>query len=99
MKLLFQALAKLLGGIAAIAILLFIPAGTFLYPNGLLFCALLFVPMLLVGTVLFVKDKELLTKQLNSKEKESTQQMVILVSSVEFIGCFVTASFDFRYGW
>lgn len=99
MKLFFQALAKLLGGIAAIAILLFIPAGTFLYPNGLLFYGLLLVPMLVVGTVLFVKDKELLTKRLNSKEKEDTQKLVVLVSSVEFVGCFVTAGFDFRCGW
>lgn len=55
--------------------------------------------MLLVGIILFVKDKELLTKRLNSKEKERTQKMVIIVSSVEFAGCFVMAGLDFRYGW
>lgn len=99
MKLFFQALAKLLGGMAAIALLLFLPAGTYLYPNGLLFCGLLFIPMLVVGALLLVKDRALLAKRLNSKEKESTQKIVILISAVEFIGCFMTAGFDFRYGW
>ncbi len=99
MKLFFQALAKLLGGMAAIALLLFLPAGTYKYPNGLLFCALLFIPMLFVGTVLFVKDKQLLSKRLNSKEKEGTQKVVVLISAVEFVGCFISAGFDFRCGW
>lgn len=99
MKLLFQALAKFLCGMAAIAKLLFLPAGTYLYPNGLLFCGLLFIPMLFLGVLLFIKDKELLAKRLNSKENEDTQKRVILISAVEFIGCFMAAGFDFRYGW
>lgn len=99
MKLLFQAFAKLLSGMVAISLLLFLPAGTYLYPNGWLFCALLFVPMLIVCAILFSKDKELLAKRLNSKEKEGTQKLVILVSAFEFIGCFISAGFDFRYGW
>ncbi|MEA4912234.1 MAG: isoprenylcysteine carboxylmethyltransferase family protein [Oscillospiraceae bacterium] len=99
MKLLLRAAAKLLSGAAAIALLLFVPAGTFMYPNGLLFCALLFIPMLLVGALLFVRDKALLAKRLNSKETQNAQRMVILISSVAFAGCFVAAGLDFRYGW
>ncbi|MDD3921216.1 MAG: isoprenylcysteine carboxylmethyltransferase family protein [Eubacteriales bacterium] len=99
MKLFFKALIKLLGGMAAIALLLFLPAGTYLYPNGLLFCALLFIPMLIVGVLLFIKDKTLLEKRLNSNEKEDAQKVVLLVSTLEFIGCFITAGLDFRYGW
>lgn len=99
MKLLFQALVKLFAGMAVIALLLFLPAGTFLYPNGMLFCGLLFIPMLVVGTMLFIKDKELLAKRLNSKEKEDTQKLVIFISTFEFLGCFVSAGLDFRFGW
>ena len=99
MKLFFQALTKLIAGMAAIVLLLFLPAGTYKYPNGLLFCGLLFIPMLFVGVFLFIKDKELLSKRLNSKEKEGTQKAVVLISSIEFIGCFLAAGFDFRYGW
>ncbi len=99
MKLFFQALLKFVAGMALIALLLFLPAGTFQYPNGLLFCALLFIPMLIVGVLLFFKDKELLAKRINTQEKENTQKLVILLSSVEFVGCFVSAGLDFRYGW
>lgn len=55
MKLLLRAFVKLLSGMAAISLLLFLPAGTYLYPNGLFFCVLLFVPMLIVGTILFIE--------------------------------------------
>lgn len=99
MKLLFAAITKLLLGIATIMLLLFLPAGTLLYPNGLLFCILLLIPMIIVGIVLFAKDKELLAKRLNTKEKENTQKLVILISSIEFVGCFVTAGLDYRFGW
>lgn len=98
MKLLLQALSKLLGGMAAIALLLFLPAGTYRYPNGLLFCALLFIPMLFVSILLLVKDRELLAKRLNTDEKESAQKFVVCISAMEFIGCFLSAGFDFRYG-
>ncbi len=99
MKLMMQALAKLVCGMAAIMLLLFVPAGTIRYPNGLLFCALLFIPMILVGALLYVKDKALLAKRLNSREKEGAQKIVVLVSAVEFVGCFVAAGLDFRFGW
>lgn len=99
MKLLFSALIKFICGASAIALLLFLPAGTLLYPNGLLFCGLLFIPMLVFATVLFIKDKELLRKRLKGKEKEHTQRLVVILSAFEFIGCFVTAGLDFRFGW
>lgn len=99
MKLFFQALTKLISGMVIIMLLLFLPAGTYLYLNGWLFCVLLFLPMLIVGIILFIKDKELLRKRLNSKEKENTQKAVLLISAIEFIGCFMMAGFDFRYGF
>ena len=76
MKLLVRALTKLICGMAAIGLLLFLPAGTLNYPNGLLFCGLLFIPMIVVGAILFAKDKSLLEKRLNSKENEGAQKLV-----------------------
>ena len=99
MRLFIRALTKLICGMVAIGLLLFWAAGTLHYPNGLLFCGLLFIPMIVVGAILFAKDTSLLEKRLNSKEKEGAQKLVILISSVEFIGCFVTAGLDFRFGW
>ena len=79
--------------------LLFIPARTFAYWNAWLFIGLLFIPMLIFGIILLKKDKELLQKRLNSKEKENTQKLVILFSLIIFISAFVISGLDFKYNW
>ena len=99
MKLLFQALTKYVLGLVMIGAMLFWPAGTFNYWNAWLFIALLFIPMFILGVILFIKDKELLRKRLKSKEKETEQKELILISLLLFIGGFIIAGFDFKYGW
>lgn len=99
MKLLLHALLKFIFGIAFMGAVLFLPAGTLQYSNAWLFMAILFVPMLLLGAVLFCKAPQLLKKRLNSKEKEKTQAWVIMLSSVMFLASFVLAGLDFRFGW
>ena len=94
-----QALLKAGSGIVLAGLLLFVPAGTLDYPGAWAFMALLFVPMLVFGTVLLVKSPELLKKQLNTREKERAQVIVILLSSLVFIAAFVLAGLDFRFGW
>lgn len=98
-KLLFQALTKYVLGLVMIGAMLFWPAGTFNYWNAWLFIGLLFIPMFILGVILFIKDKELLRKRLKSKEKENEQKQVILISLLLFIGGFIIAGLDFRYGW
>ena len=97
MKLLLNAIIKFVLGIVMIGGLLFIPAGTFKYWNAWLFMALLFIPMFFVGLVLFLKNKELLAKRLNSKEKEKTQKNVILITVIIFFASFIIAGLDFKY--
>lgn len=99
MKLLISALTKYLAGLLLIGLLLFLPAGTLHYPGGWLFCGLLFVPMLLLGVVLFVKAPELLEKRLRSKEEQTQQKQVVGLSALMFVGGFVLAGLDFRFGW
>lgn len=94
-----QALLKAGSGIMLAGLLLFVPAGTLDYPGAWAFMALLFVPMLVFGTVLLVKSPELLKKRLNTREKERAQVIVILLSSLVFIAAFVLAGLDFRFGW
>ena len=77
MKLFFSALTKMIFGLALIGAMLFWPAGTFDYFGAWLFIGLLFVPMLILGTVLFIKAPALLKKRLDFKEKEKTQKGVI----------------------
>ena len=98
-RLLLQALAKFLFGLIAIALLLFLPAGTLNYFNGWLFIALLFVPMLVAGIVMFVKSPELLKRRLNAKEEENEQKIVLLISGIMFLAAFVIAGLNFRFGW
>ena len=99
MKLLIQAILKFLIGILLVDALLFLPAGGFSYWNGWLFAALLFLPMLLLGVVLFIKSPALLEKRLNAKEKQGTQKGVLALSALIFLGGFVLAGLDFRFGW
>lgn len=98
-KLLLSALIKFLCGVVLMGVVLFLPAGTLDYPNAWLFMALLFIPMLFLGVVLFCKAPELLAKRLKSKEKEKAQVGVVLFSALMFVGAFVLAGFDFKYGW
>ena len=98
-KLFFQALSKFLLGLIIICILLFIPAGTINYPNGWLFIALLFIPMLIVGIIVFYKSPELLKRRLNAKEEQDEQKIVLLISGIMFLLAFVLAGLNFRFGW
>ena len=99
MKLLISALTKYLAGLLMMGVLLFLPAGTLQYPNGWLFCGLLFVPMLILGVMLFCKAPELLEKRLRTKETQTAQKQDIGVSALMFIGGFALAGLDFRFGW
>ncbi|MGN0981970.1 MAG: methyltransferase family protein [Candidatus Limivicinus sp.] len=98
-KLLVQGLLKLLAGILMMGLVLFLPAGTWAYPNAWLFCGLLFVPTLVVGALLLWKAPALLEKRLNTKEQEKTQAIVVALSSLLFVAVFVAAGLDFRFCW
>ena len=98
-KLVVNAITKFLVGAIMIGALLFIPAGTFYYWNGWLFMGILFVPMFFLGLILLLKAPDLLAKRLQSKEKESEQKIVILLSLFIFVGGFVLSALDFRFGW
>lgn len=98
-KLLAQGLLKMLSGMLIVGLVLFLPAGSWNYFNGWLFCGLLFLPMLVLGTLLLWKAPALLEKRLNTKEQEKTQMAVVAVSSLLFLAAFVAAGLDFRFGW
>lgn len=99
MKLMIRALVKFLFGLLLVGVLLFLPAGGFAYRGAWLFIALLFIPMLLLGTVLLIKAPSLLEKRLSVRETENAQKGVIAASGLLFIASFITAGLDFRFGW
>ena len=99
MKLLIEALTKFICGLLLVALLLFLPAGTFCYTYGWLFVGLLFVPMLIAGFVMLAKSPAFLKKRLDAKEKQGTQKGVVVFSGLMFLAGFVVAGLDFRFGW
>lgn len=98
-KLLLSALTKFLCGLVLVGALLFLPAGSFAFTGGWIFIGLLFIPMLILGAVLFIKSPELLEKRLDAKEKENTQKGVVALSGLLFLAGFIIAGLDYRFGW
>ena len=99
MKLLKDALFKLIAGAVLLGLFLFLPAWTLDYPNGWFFMGLLLVPVMMMGVVLYLKAPDLLAKRLSNREKEKTQKGVIALSGLMFSIGFVVSALDFRFGW
>lgn len=98
-KLFFEAIIKFSLGVVLVGILIFLPAGTFLYFNGWLLMCVLFIPMLLAGIVMMLKNPDLLKIRLNAKEKQGEQGIVVKLSGLMFIIGFVVAGFGIRFNW
>ena len=98
-KLFVKAITKFLSGLILVGLLLFLPAGTFAYPQGWLLMGILFVPMFIAGLIMIKKSPELLRKRLNVKEEQAEQKTVILLSGLMFLASFIIAGLNFRFGW
>ena len=99
MKLALKGTAFLLCGAAVLGALIFLSAGKLHFPGGWLLMGILFIPMLIMGIVMFVKNPALLEKRLRNKETQSTQKGVVAVSAGMVLAGFVLAGLDFRFGW
>lgn len=98
-KLMKDAGLKLGLGMVLLAVLVFLPAGTFRFWNGWLLMAVLFLPMLVLGIYLLLKRPALLEQRLKSKETQREQNLVVKLSGLMFLIGFVLAGMDFRFGW
>ena len=98
-KLFFEAILKFICGIILIGLLIFIPAGTIKYFNGWLFMGVLFIPMLIAGIIMMIKNPSLLKSRLYAKEKQKDQSLLIKFSGLMFIAGFILAGLDFRFKW
>lgn len=97
--LLLHALLKFAAGLLAAGLLLFLPAGTLNYPGARRLLVLLFVPLLLVGAVLFFRAPALLQKRLRAREPQAAHRGVVAASGLLFVLGFAAAGLDFRFGW
>ena len=94
-----KAIIRFLAGVALLCLLLFLPAGTFLYWQGWLLIAVLFIPMLIAGLIMMRKTPDLLEKRLNVNERENEQKSVIAMSGLMFLAAFAVAGLNFRFRW
>ena len=99
LKLLISALGKYLTGLLVVGALVMLPAGSLEYWQGWLFMAVLFIPIFMVGVVMFVRSPELLAKRLSAKERVSEQSLVVKLSGLLFIAVFLLSGFNWRFGW
>jgi protein-S-isoprenylcysteine O-methyltransferase Ste14 len=86
-------------GVVGIGALLFLPAGTWAYWPGWLYCGVLFIPMLFVAGYLLEHDPALLERRLRSKERYADQRVLISLFSLVVLAGFTIPGFDFRFGW
>ncbi len=98
-KLFFEASTKFLFGIVLVGLLIFLPAGSFLFFNGWLLMAVLFIPITIAGIVMIIKAPDLLKKRLESKESQKDQDIVVKLSGLMFLAGFIVSGLGFRFGW
>lgn len=98
-RLFVEAITKFLLGVVFVGILIFLPAGSFLFINGWIFMCVLFVPMLIAGFVMMFKNPELLKKRLKAKETQPEQSLVLKLSGLMFLAGFVISGLGFRLNW
>jgi protein-S-isoprenylcysteine O-methyltransferase Ste14 len=82
-----------------LGLLFFVSAGTLDYWEAWVYCAVLFVPFLVVLTYLLVYDPELLARRMRLREKESAQKRIISASGILFLIGFLIPGLDHRFGW
>ena len=99
MKLFWEAIVKFLCGFLLVGALIFLSAGSLTFWKGWLLMGLLFGPMFLAGLVMLAKSPDFLAKRLDVKEKQGTQKGVVKLSGLMFVGGFVVAGLDYRFGW
>lgn len=97
--LLSMTLTRFLAGFILIGCMLFLPAGTLRFWEAWLYMGLLFVPVAIVGVILFIKDPALLERRMRTREKETPQKNVIAASSLVLLAVFLIPGFDRRYDW
>ena len=98
-KLFLSAIVKFALGVVLLGALIFLPAGTFAYPQGWLLMGVLFVPMFIAGLVMMAKNPNLLRSRMDAREKESEQSLVVKLSGLMFLVGFILAGLSFRFGW
>jgi len=91
--------SRLIIGIPALLLILFLPAGTFAYWEAWVYLAILLIPMSIVMFYFLKKAPELLARRMKLKEKEVEQKLIIKLAFIPFLLAFILPGIDKRLGW
>jgi protein-S-isoprenylcysteine O-methyltransferase Ste14 len=97
-----KALRGLLILFLVMAALLFLPAGTFRWWQAWAYLVVFFSASIAITLYLGKHDPELLKRRLRGgpwAEKERAQKIIMVFTSIGFIGLIVVPALDFRFGW
>lgn len=82
-----------------LAMLLFVPAGTFHYWQGWLYYGSISIPSMATLMYLWKYDPALLSRRARKREKQKTQQWIVRLMSLLFFAGLMMAGLDHRYHW
>lgn len=88
----------LVGFIITLA-MLFIPAGSFAFWQGLVFLPVVFIPLISSAFYLNRHDPQLIARRVQSKEKTSEQRRLVGILKPIFFAAFLLPGLDYRFGW
>ena len=102
MSLKARAWISLIAFAIAVALLLFLPAGSIHYWQGWLYLTLFVGASALTTILLFRRDPALLERRMRggpAAESRPTQRIIMLGASLGFIALLVVPALDYRFGW
>jgi protein-S-isoprenylcysteine O-methyltransferase Ste14 len=91
--------SRLIMGIPALILILFLPAGTFAYWEAWVYLAILLVPMFFVMIYFLKKAPEFLARRMQLKEKEVEQKIIVKLALIPFLLAFILPGIDKQFGW
>ena len=97
-----KAFAGLLFLFVAMAALLFVPAGTSDYWQAWTFLAVYFACSLALSLYLMIADPALMQRRMRggpTAEKEPVQKIIMIITSLGFVGLLVVPALDHRFAW
>jgi protein-S-isoprenylcysteine O-methyltransferase Ste14 len=91
--------SRLIMGIPALLLILFLPAGTFAYWEAWVYLAILLIPMSIVMLYFLKKTPEFLVRRMKLEEKEGEQKIIVKLALLPFLLAFILPGLDKRLGW
>ena len=83
----------------AVALMIFIPAGSLYYWEAWVYLGVLFVPLVFVGNYFLKRDPAFLERRMRVREREDPQKRIQALVGILFLIGFLIPGLDYRYGW